>query len=160
MSINTEQMAEIDFQVIKEEYTRYLLEDRTVLKVKIPAIKMIESETVDAAGYPTIAVNTTNIVCAIVPDHLKKKPTGTDVDPFVDRPTELDFSVTDEVWQEYHTMDGYKILIRPIVTKVLKYEKYNAFGEPIYLVGNIQQILDIKRIAANTYARGVPGAPT
>lgn len=148
MSINTGQMAEIDFQVVREEYTRYLLEDRTVLKVKIPATKMIEGKTVNAAGYPTIAVNTTNIVCAIVPDHLKKKPTSTDVDLFVDRPAELDFSVTDEVWQEYHTMSGYKILIRPVVTKVLKYEKYNAFGEPIYSVGNIQQILDIKRIAA------------
>ena len=57
--------------------------------------------------------------------------------------------MTEEVWQEYHTKDGYKILVRPVVTKVLKYEKYNAFGEPIYSVGNIQQIIDIKHIKSN-----------
>lgn len=149
MSITASPMGEIDFQVVKEEYTRYLLEDRTLLKVKISATKMIESDRIDATGYPSIAVNTTSIVCAIVPEHLKKEPSGTGIDPSVDRPVEVDFSMTEEVWQEYHTKDGYKILVRPVVTKVLKYEKYNAFGEPIYSVGNIQQIIDIKHIKSN-----------
>ena len=52
----------------------------------------------------------------------------------------------EEVWQEYRTKDGYRVLLRPVVTKILKYEKYNEFKEPIYSVGNIQQILDIKRV--------------
>lgn len=149
MSITASPMGEIDFQVVKEEYTRYLLADRTLLKVKIPATKMIESDRIDATGYPSIAVNTTSIVCAIVPEHLKKEPSSTGINPSVDRPIGVDFSMTEEVWQEYHTKDGYKILVRPVVTKVLKYEKYNAFGEPIYSVGNIQQIIDIKHIKSN-----------
>lgn len=146
MSIDMTHMREIDFRVVEEEYTRYQLEDRTLLKVKTPVTKMIESDAIDATGYPHIVVNTTSIVCAIVPGHLKKEPTDADIDPAVDRPIEIDFAVTEELWQEYHTEDGYKILVRPVVTKVLKYEKYNEFGEPIYSVGNVQQILDIKHI--------------
>lgn len=149
MSIVATPMSEIDFQVVKEEYTRYLLDDRTLLKVKIPATKMIESDMIDATGYPSIAVNTTSIVCAIVPEHLKKEPSSTGINPSVDRPVEVNFSMSEEVWQEYHTKDGYKILVRPVVTKVLKYDKYNTFGEPIYSVGNIQQIIDIKHIKSN-----------
>lgn len=150
MNVNTPPpMHEIDFRVVKEEYTRYLLEDRTLLKVKIPAIKMIESDTVDHTGYPVIGVNTTNIVCAIVPEHMKKKPTDTGVGHSLDNPAEIDFSMTEEVWQEYHTKDGYRVLIKPVVTKVHKYNNYNEFGEPIYSVGNIQKILDIKQMKPN-----------
>lgn len=149
MSVNTPSMREIDFRVVREEYTRYLLEDRTLLKVKIPVVKMVESDAVDATGYPFIAVSTLNIVCAIVPDHLKKQSTVTRIDPSVDRPVEIDFSTAEEVWQEYHTRDGFRVLIRPVVTKVHKYEKYNEFGEPIYSVGNVQQIIDIKRMKPN-----------
>ena len=107
---------------------------------------MLESDEVDSTGYTIIAVSTVNIVCAIVPEHLKKQPDATRIDPSVDRPVEIDFSVPVEVWQEYHTADGFRVLLRPVVTKVQKYEKYNGFGEPIYSVGNIQQIMDIKRI--------------
>lgn len=146
MSAGTPSMREIDFRVAKEEYTRYLLEDRTLLKVKTPVAKMLESDEVDSTGYPIIAVSTVNIVCAIVPEHLKKQPAVTRIDPSVDRPAEIDFSTPEEVWQEYHTKDGFRVLLRPVVTKVHKYEKYNEFGEPIYSVGNIQQIIDIKRI--------------
>lgn len=70
-------------------------------------------------------------------------------DPSVDRPVEIEFSTTEEVWQEYRTEDGYRVLLRPVVAKVLKYEKYNEFGEPIYSVGRIQHILDIKHVKTN-----------
>lgn len=72
MPNNQPRMRKIDFQVVDEEYTRYILGDRTLLKVKIPATKIIKSEAVNATGYPTIGVNVTSIVCAIVPEHLKK----------------------------------------------------------------------------------------
>lgn len=145
MSVEQPRMREIDFQVVHEEYTRYLLEDRTLLKVKIPAIKMIKSDAADATGYPNIGVSVTSITCAIVPEDMKKNP-SLGFDPTVDRPVEIEFSTMEEVWQEYRTEDGYRVLLRPVVTKILKYEKYNQFREPVYGVGNIQQILDIKRV--------------
>ena len=47
--------------------------------------------------------------------------------------------------QEYKTVDGFLVRIKPAVTKILKHGKHNAFGGPIYGTDRIQAIQDVCR---------------
>jgi hypothetical protein len=46
--------------------------------------------------------------------------------------------------QSYITNEGYKVLVKPVVTKVIKYNLYNKYGEPIYSA-TIQPITNIEK---------------
>ena len=43
------------------------------------------------------------------------------------------------------TVDGFRITLRPVLVKLIRYEKYNGFGEPIYGT-QIQGITNIDKI--------------
>jgi hypothetical protein len=43
------------------------------------------------------------------------------------------------------TTNGFKITIKPVLTKVFRYEKYNNFGEPMYNIA-LQAITNIDKI--------------
>jgi predicted RNA-binding protein with PUA domain len=60
---------------------------------------------------------------------------------------EVKFEPQEEKWQEYMTTEGFKILVKPIVVKVIKYDKYNNYGEPIYSA-IIQAITNIEKLAS------------
>jgi len=61
--------------------------------------------------------------------------------------TEVKFDPIEEKWQEYMTTDGFRVLVKPVVVKVIRYDKYNSFGEPIYSAV-IQSITNIEKVAA------------
>jgi len=82
-------------------------------------------------GYPNFGTESFNAVTAIVPDALKRQP-SLDFNPQVDIPEEIQFTPQEEQWQEYHTEDGFKVFVKPVLTKVFRYNKYNNLGEPIY----------------------------
>lgn len=43
------------------------------------------------------------------------------------------------------TPDGFGITVKPVVTKIFRYNKYNVYSEPIYNV-NVQAITNIDKI--------------
>jgi len=53
----------------------------------------------------------------------------------------------EEKWQEYTTTDGFRLLVKPVLVKVFRYDKYNSLGEPIYSAV-IQSITNIEKVAA------------
>jgi hypothetical protein len=139
---------EMDFTVISEDYSRYLVQDGTILKVRIAVRKIFRSADITAQGYPTeIGIDSINVVAAIVPPALKGKPSEEPWDPRKDIGQEMKFEPMEEKWQSYITTDGFKILVKPVVTKVIKYNKYNTFGEPIY-AATIQSITNIEKFTS------------
>lgn len=139
---------EMDFVVMKEDYSRYLVKDGTILKVKIVVRKILKSAELTAEGYPaSISIDSINVVTAIVPPGLKREPSREPWDPRRDVGEELKFEPTEEKWQEYMTNEGFRILVKPVVTKVLRYNKYNNFGEPIYSAV-IQAITNIEKLGS------------
>lgn len=137
---------EIDFEVVKEDFTRYQLVDGTLLKIKICVIKILESIDRGIGDYPTFALCTSNVLNALVPERLKAQPsTPPSTEDKVD---EINFATTEEAWQEYKTVDGFLVRVRPVVTKVFKHGKYNVLGEPVYSTPNIQLIQDARRTAS------------
>jgi len=127
-------LIEADFAVLREDYTRYLVEDGSVLRVKVVVRKILKTPVNSPQGYPLqMGLDSINVVSAQVPDRLKRKPSSEQVDVAREVGKEMKFELMGEQRdQEYMTSDGLRVLLKPVVTKVIRYDKYNAFGEPIY----------------------------
>lgn len=148
MAMQTPDMIETDFVVMKEDYSRYLVHDGTILKVKIVVRKILRSSDFTPQGYPsTINVDSMNAVVAIVPLSLKREASKEEFEPNIDVGEEVGFDPQEEKWQEYMTNEGLKILVKPVVTKVIRYKKYNNFGEPIY-AATVQAITNISKLGS------------
>ncbi len=134
---------EIDFEVVKEDFTRYQVVDGTLLKIKICVLKILESSDRGLGGYPMFGFVTSNMLNATVPARLRSSPT----EPAATKGgvEEIEFKLQEDVWQEYKTVDGFLVRIKPVVTKIFKHGKHNAFGEPIYGTDRIQAIQDVHR---------------
>ncbi|NWG09147.1 MAG: hypothetical protein HXX80_02345 [Nitrososphaerales archaeon] len=146
MGMQTTPMIEMDFAVIKEDFSRYLIHDGAILKVKIVVKKILRTAELTAQGYPAgTSIDSVNAVAAIVPQALKREPSKEPWDPRRDVGEEVKFEPQEEKWQEYMTTEGYRILIKPVLTKVFRYNKYNDYGEPIYSAV-IQSITNIEKL--------------
>ena len=67
----------VEFDVEKENWNIYSLEDGTKLRMRSVVAQLIRLENeYNQQGDPVYLVNSQNIVSADVPDHLKKKPPG------------------------------------------------------------------------------------
>lgn len=143
-------LTEVDFCVIKEDYSRYLLDDGTLIKVKIVVRKIFTSPVITPEGYPTDTVFAAdNAVTALVPANLKR-PTSTEpYNPATDKGSEINFTEQKINTQEYQTDNGLRVTIRPVLTKVFRYDKYNQFGEPVYNT-RIQQITHVDKTGSTT----------
>jgi len=141
-------MIEMDFAVMTEDYSRYVVQDGTILKVKIVVKKIFRSAILTPQGYPAgFGIDSVNAIAAIVPPHLKREPSKEPWDSARDVGQEMKFEPQEEKWQSYMTPEGFKVLVKPVVTKVIKYDKYNAFGEPIYSA-NVQAITNIEKLVS------------
>ena len=136
---------EVDFRVAREDYCRYQLVDGTLLKVKVCMLKIAESTGRGPGGYPSFAFHFNNVVTTLVPDRLKSDPSSGAVELDMQLAKEIAFEEQDNPWQEYELLDGFLVRVKPVVTKIFKHDAYNAFGEPIYVVPNIQLIHDVVR---------------
>lgn len=137
---------DVDFVVLKEDYSRYLVSDGTIIKAKIVVKKILFNPQLTPEGYPQgVAVDTINAVSAMVPHGLKRNPTQEPWNPMTEKGEEMKFDEQSIQLQEYMTPDGFKITVKPVVTKIFKYNKYNNYGEPAYNI-NIQAITNIEKI--------------
>jgi len=136
---------EVDICVVKEDYSRFVLSDETVIKAKIVIRKIFFAPINTAEGYPVNSgFDAINVVTALVPASLKRPPSKEPLNP-TDKGNEVS-SVKDEIRaQEYVTDNGFRITVKPVLTKVFRYDKYNMFGEPIYNV-TLQQITTIDKM--------------
>lgn len=139
-------LKEVDFCVIKEDYSRFVLDDETIIKAKIVVRKIFVSPINTPEGYPTqTAFDGTNIVVAKVPASLKRNPSKEPLNIQVDKGEEIRHIKEDIHEQEYITDNGFRITVRPVLTKVFRYSKYDMFGDPIYNV-SLQQITNVDKM--------------
>jgi hypothetical protein len=114
---------EVDFCVVKEDYSRFVLSDETVLKAKIVIRKIFFAPINTAEGYPVnTGFDAMNVITAIVPTSLKRPPSKEPLNP-TDKGIEVS-SVKDDIrTQEYVTDNGFRITVKPVLTKVFRYNK-------------------------------------
>ena len=68
---------EVEFEVDNEGFNNYILHDGTKLKMKTVVSEVLRLDMYKPDGEPIYLINSTNIVSAVVPDNLKKKPENT-----------------------------------------------------------------------------------
>ena len=64
---------EVEFEVERENFNSYILEDGTKLKVKNVVAKIVRLDAYGPDGSPLYLLQGGPIISADVPDHLKKK---------------------------------------------------------------------------------------
>lgn len=137
---------EVDFCVIKEDFSRFVLSDETIIKAKIVLRKIFFTPINTPEGYPVnTGFDAVNVVVAKVPASLKRNPSQ---EPFIlqtEKGEEISYLKEEVHPQEYVTDNGFRVTIKPVLTKVFRYDKYNVFGEPIYNV-TLQQITNIDKM--------------
>lgn len=139
-------LQEVDFCVIKEDYSRFVLDDETVIKAKVVIRKIFVSPINTPEGYPTqTAFDGTNVVVARVPMSLRRTPSKEPLNLQVDKGEEIRHLKEDIHEQEYITDNHFRITVRPVLTKVFRYDKYDIFGDPVYNV-SLQQITNIEKM--------------
>ena len=125
---------DINFDVLKEDWNVYKLDDETTLRIKIVLVKISRvTEPGRGIGYN---FNTHNHVAAFTPSDKKGTPS---TKPY--RPKELQESVVDDIdfktekedWNSYQLEDDTRINIKLILTRVAKTDKFDPMGSPIYL---------------------------
>jgi len=65
---------EVDFETEHEGFNTYILHDGTKLKIKTVVADVLRLDLYKPDGEPVYLINSANIVSAIVPDNLKRKP--------------------------------------------------------------------------------------
>jgi len=140
----TEEEIDLDFQVSEEDWSKYKVEDNTVISFRINVAKIFRSKKTGETGYPIFGIAAKNLVSAIVPEELKGEPSGEPLKLPEDLDKELDFEPIDVKWQKYLTKE-YVITLKPNVLKIFRTKKYNDRREPIYYISSGQPIFNVKK---------------
>lgn len=119
----------LDFTVVREDWNRYDLSDNSILKVKI-ILKKIKKENanmgIDLQPITVVLTNERG-----TPDTRVYSPQELQASIIQN---EVRFVTVSQDWNEYVVDDGTRIKIQPMIMKVSKTSKFDAHGEPTYLV--------------------------
>lgn len=117
----------IDFRTIKEDWSEYLLEDKTYIRLKIVPLKIIKKPSgikiKEGIFFATFSPRRV-IEDVTVSDH-KNGDVGT---------KELKIIILKDEWNEYELSNGIKIKSKPLLKKVISTGQYDPEGDPSYII--------------------------
>jgi len=123
-----------EFQIIKEPWNLYRLEDGALLKLKLVLIKVVREKQTDDKGNPILSFNHQNIVGVLSPPELRGQPSPEGKQPQI-KQKDINFKPEkDEEWNEYQLEDGTVLKGKNVIVMVNKTDKFDSHGEPIYTV--------------------------
>ncbi len=122
-----------NFKVLKDEWSEYILEDKTIIRIKTIPLKIIIQDS-------KYGVNTTIALAAFSPKELKGEPSDKKVDNSqainsFDK-ADLTFEPKKEPWNEYELEDGTKLFLKTIAVQVSRTKLFDLYGDPIYWVNH------------------------
>lgn len=137
---------EIEFETLREPWNKYSVEDGSYIKTRFIITKFKKREPTSTDEKLQYGFEGKNIVVAYnVPEELKGKPTTVQYPPqeLSKNAKDMKYSVVFEEWNEYVLEDGTAVRIKSNVTEILRTNKFDRNGDPIYIV-NTSQILGLK----------------
>ncbi len=146
-TIDLTSMTPIEFTVIAEPWVRYKLEDQTKLFVRLVVVKVVRG--LSEQGQPAYNMNAQNIIATHGATNLRGQPSTTQLnlaDPSSYKiMASLDFDrMGEERWNEYHLTDGTVLKARLELSTVARIDKYQADGDPVYIVNTSQPLVKFK----------------
>lgn len=143
-------ITELDYDVIREPWNRYELEDGSHLKIRYILIGLTRKE--ESGGKGGYGIKGQNIVdLHRVPISMKGPPADRQYNPEELMPNiindDVRYSTLNEEWNEYVAEDGAKIKVKITLVSVAKTNKFNMEGDPIYITKTavLPQIMPPKR---------------
>lgn len=138
----------VDFEVIKERWGKYNLDDKSILKIKF-ILTNIKKEEHD--GKKKYDANMQNMQIIYPAERLMGDPHTTTFDnQMIMKNIEKDdvsFDPLEIPINEYILDDGTKLKVFPQVIKVIRSSLKNKLGEPIYMVNtNVTVNYDFPKI--------------
>lgn len=135
----------IDFDVVKEPWNKYELNDGTIIKTRIVLKKLVKEMLDKKQGKFGIDAQPVTVV-------LTSSEQNGPPDPKPHPPEELRQSIEKddlryttlaEEWNEYIVDDGSRVRIKSTVMQISKTTKFDRNGDPIYLV-DTNNLVEVK----------------
>ncbi len=127
-----------EFNIVKEDWNTYRLEDGTILRARQLLVKITKQPMIDPEE-PNMSIEMSNLLTAILPPaNLRGAASAQQYGP-----QELSQSVvlpnmkyvtTQEVTNEYITKSGIKLLFQIASLNVARTKKFGPSGDPVYMV--------------------------
>jgi len=137
----------VDFEVVREEWNRYRVEDETILKAKFVLIsvmmeksykEIMERAKTEKGLKMGFGFNSQNVIGVEAPMRLRGEP---DIKTYTIEELrasiakeDLDFEPLKESWNVYDLQNGITIKVRNAPINVSRTSKFDSRGLPIYLV--------------------------
>ena len=144
-----ENFENVDIAKASESWSTYKLTDGTILKIRDVLGKAIKLPSFDEAGNPIFSLKTQTVSISFPPKSIR----GIESAPFTQEELSksitspnMNFETIQEPWNNYLLTDGTNIDIKAVLCTVSQTNKYDHYGEPIYLT---TRKLDIKMIPPN-----------
>lgn len=138
--------SEIDFEILREPWNKYSVEDGSYVKARFVITKFRKMEPTTADEKLSYGFEGQNIAVAYnVPQELKGIASTQKYSPqeLSDSSRDMRYSIISEEWNEYVLEDGTTVRIKSSVVEITRSNKYDRNGDPIY-VANTNQILALK----------------
>jgi hypothetical protein len=142
---NLVDVVEVDFEIISEGWSRCKLKDGSIVRFRIPVIKVFESTNRGPLGYPNIGIVQGPVLASVLEPNERGPSSIADVKPeqFTEEVAIIERNENEQV---YRTKDGFRLRLKPVLVKVFKARGvFNQFGEPVYQV-HTQAIFDVDKI--------------
>jgi hypothetical protein len=123
---------EIDFEILREPWSKYRLQDGTLLRVKNPVLHVYKSSENDQQGLPNYRTAGASWMSTMIPKELYGSPSEKKAIDSKDTTCEMTFAIISEDWCDYKASDGMILKVKTEVTRIRKSMEYNEDGEPVY----------------------------
>jgi len=137
----------IDFETEQEEWNKYLLEDRTLLRVKLILTGVLTDKTLEELTREAkssqkliigLGLRSYNVLAVESPLKVRGPPDSRKYSLEELRASivkkELDFETRRETWNSYLFENGMRMKARISPTSVHRTNKFDSGGMPVYLV--------------------------
>jgi len=136
----------IDFDIIKEPWNLYKLEDKSILKTKFVLINVLK-EKGTPKGTLEFSFQSSNVLGVVPPPDLIGVPSrpysGEELESSIVA-EDLKFDIIgEERWNEYKLKNGIELSVKHVLVTVSRTNKFDQRGLPVYLV-NQQAIVKPK----------------
>lgn len=119
----------IEFKSVKEGWSEYLLEDKTLIRLRAVPLKILKRDE-------GLRVNIQKLIMAFSPvkgvpdagDHIPAKLLSS-----IKR-SDIPFNSIKDDWDEYELSDGTKISLKEVLSLASSTDKFDSIGDPIYVI--------------------------
>jgi len=135
--LSTNSGKSIDFEVIREPWHKYELNDNTIIKTKYVLTTLNKVQKDGKSNY-RIDGQTITVVLPAMESQGHPDPTqytGEDYQNAIIQ-DDVKYNTLDEEWYEYLVDDGTKLKLKMTVTGISKTSKFNKIGQPVYIVNH------------------------